>query len=515
MRHRTSGVVIVGGGPVGLVLSIMLSRNGIENTLVEKRPRTSVHPKARGISARSMEVLRRVGLEDRVRSAGLPPEHVSMYCGTTLTAPDFVRATVDPGADGREVTPAPGVICSQDVLEAILFEEASELAGGAIRFGSEVASFTEDRAGVSADLRDSSTGARSSIEADYLVGCDGSRSTVRAQCGIRMDGDTGLGHYVSVRFRAPLGALVADRVSASYFLTPPGRGGFMAIDNDTHWIYQYPYDPETEDPTVFEESRWGEIVRAAAGVDDLDVSVVDTSVWRMDAALAAAYRHRRVFLAGDAAHAVPPTGGHGMNVGIGDADNLAWKLAAVLSGHAGDGLLDTYEAERRPIARQVIDVALGNACARGGYRIDDELLLTARYRSEAVVDAAEHAGSSIDTGGYTPSGLPGHRLPHVRMTGSRSTLDLIGTGFTLLHGPTAGEQWRDRVDDAARQGLPITASVLTGQAASGETWDRLRRLCGLADTGAVLVRPDGHIAWRAEDSGSGAALAAALASLLG
>ncbi|MFC9518033.1 FAD-dependent monooxygenase [Nocardiaceae bacterium NPDC056970] len=512
MRRRTNRVVIVGGGPVGLVLSILLSHNGVENVLVESRSRTSVHPKARGISARSMEVLRRMGLEDRVRAAGLPAEHVSMFRGSTLAAADFVRTTVAPGVDGREVTPAPGVICSQDVLEAILFEEARALAGDRIRFGTEFVSLTEHQDSVFAELRDVSTGARSSVEADYLVGCDGSRSDVRRRSGIRMDGDTGLGHFVSVRFRAPLGDVVADRASASYFLTPPGRGGFMAIDNDTQWIYQYPYDPDVEDPTVFDEAAWVGIIRVAAGIDDLDVSVVDTSAWRMDATLASGYRCGSVFLAGDAAHAVPPAGGHGMNLGIGDADNLAWKLAAVLYSGAGDRLLDSYETERRPIARQVIDVASGNAGTRGGYRIDDELLLTVRYTSDAVAEAVDSDGSSIETGGYTPSGRPGQLLPHVRVTGSaaaRSTLDMTGLGFTLIYGPVGGAQWSAHIDDAVRQGFPVAESV-----PSDEIWHRLRSLCGLADAGAVLVRPDGHIAWRAEDFGVGGSLTAALVSLL-
>ncbi|WP_441346885.1 FAD-dependent monooxygenase [Rhodococcus sp. SGAir0479] len=462
-----------------------------------------------------MELLRRMGLEDRVRAAGLPGEHVSMYRGATLSAPEFVRTTLDQGVVGREVTPAPGVICSQDVLEAILFEPAREADGSRIRFGTEFVSFTENHDGISAELRDVDTGARSIVAADYLVGCDGSRSTVRAQSGIRMDGDTGLGYYVSVRFRAPLGAVVADRTSASYFLTPPARGGFMAIDNDTHWIYQYPYDPDTEDPTAFDEAHWTEIVRAAAGVADLDVSVVDTSVWRMDATLASAYRRRRVFLAGDAAHAVPPTGGHGMNLGLGDADNLAWKLAAVLSGRAGAELLDTYEAERRPIPRQVIEIALDNAGARGGYRIDDELLLTTRYGSDAVVDGP--SDSSIDPGGYTPAGLPGQLLPHVQFANSigvGSTLDLIGATFTLIHGPTDSAQWHDQVDDAARRGHPVTGRHPLVQDASDDPWDRLRRLCGLANTGALLVRPDGHIAWRADTPASGPSLGDTLATLL-
>ncbi|MBY0441145.1 MAG: FAD-dependent monooxygenase [Mycobacteriaceae bacterium] len=481
--RRQVKVLIAGGGPVGLVLSILLSLNKVDHLLVETRAHPSTHPKARGISARSMEILRLIGLENQVRSAGLPAEQVAMYRGTSLVDPQFTRTSVSSAIPGQEVTPSPGVLCPQNVLEAILIDQARRLAGNRIRFGHQLMSSQHHPDSIRSLVKDIDNERISEIESQYLVGCDGARSMVRQLCGIAMDGQTGLRYYLSVRFRAPLGAVVADRASASYFMTPPGRGGFMAIDNDTDWIYQYPFDPEAEDPENYDEQRWIPLIRAAAGIEDLDVTVVDTMAWRMDACVATSYRCGRVLLAGDAAHLIPPTGGHGMNLGIGDADNLAVKLAAVLTGLASDALLESYETERRPIAMQVRDIATTNAHSRGNYRIDDELLLTANY-----------ASSTLDTTGYTPHAQPGCRLPHWWLTGPdgrQSTLDLIGSTyprFTLLYGPAAARQWQDQATEAS-----IATAVL-----APPHWAEFASMCGLTDTTGLLVRPDQHIAWRAD-----------------
>ncbi|MEE6177234.1 FAD-dependent monooxygenase [Mycobacterium sp. 050134] len=513
MPTRETPVVIAGGGAVGLVASILLSQAGIEHLLLETRLHASTHPKARGISARSMEILRRIGVEDQVRAAGLPADHVAMYRGASLIDPAFVRTTVD--ADPRRViTPSPGVICSQDVLEALLADKARQEGGDQIRFGQTLFSFDQHRDGVRSLVKDAANQQIWEVESRYLVGCDGARSTIRQNCNVPMDGQNGLGHFTSVRFNAPLAQVVADRVSASYFLTPPARGGFMAIDNDSHWIYQYPFDPTVEDPASFDEHQWIALIRAAVGIDDLEVAVLDIMDWRMDACLATTYRADQVLLAGDAAHLTPPTGGHGMNLGIGDADNLAWKLAAVLSGQAKTALLDTYQTERRPIAAQIINIATDNARARGGYRFDDELLLSATYVSTAVITADTGAGSHLNPDGYTPGAHPGQRLPHIWLPGSaqaQSTLDLIGIGFVLLHGPTAAQHWQHETSQAARHGLPINDHPLPAQ----QQWHAFARLCALTETGALLVRPDGHIAWRTDVTPEQGTLTPLLNALLG
>ncbi|MER5497747.1 FAD-dependent monooxygenase [Streptomyces sp. NPDC002466] len=520
MTESHTSVVVVGGGPVGLALSCLLSGHGVDHVLIEAHPATSRHPKARGVSARSMEIFRRIGLEEAVRAAGLPPEQVHFYRGRDLVDPDHVRTGLAREPDeGPEHTPSPGLICSQDVLEPLLLRRAEELAGSRVRFGTRLVSFTDDGSGVRAVVEERATGRRDHLRADWLVGCDGAASTVRAGAGIAMEGPTGLGRYLSIRFEAPLGRVVADRTSASYFLTVPGRGGFMAVDNDRHWIYQYPLGADAAaDPT--DHRLLAGLVRTAAGIPDLDVTIRDTMTWRMDARLADAYRRSRVLLAGDAAHVIPPTGGHGMNTGIGDADNLAWKLAAVIAGYADEALLDTYGDERRPLARQVIDISMANATNRAGYRIDDELLLTAAYRSAAVIpdpadapvpvpapadDSAsdlEPAGAPgpLNASGYRPGCRPGERVPHVRLTGGpaevTSTLDLVGPGFTLLVAD-GDPEWQRQAGAVRQAGIPLTLrTIRTGAQREAEP-GRWSSVLGTEHTdAALLVRPDGHIAWR-------------------
>ncbi|MER8120471.1 FAD-dependent monooxygenase [Streptomyces sp. NPDC094031] len=510
MAESHTSVLVVGGGPVGLALSCLLSGQGVDHVLAEARPAPSPHPKARGVSARSMEIFRRIGLEEAVRAAGLPPEQVSFYRGRDLVDPDYVRTgpAREPG-EGPEHTPSPGLVCSQDVLEPLLLRRARELAAPRVRFGTRLVSFADDGLGVRAVLEERAGGRRYRLRADWLVGCDGAASTVRAGAGIAMEGPTGLGRYLSVRFEAPLGRVVADRVSASYFLTVPGRGGFLAVDNDRHWIYQYPLGANPEAAAdvgaaadVADHRFLAGLVRTAAGVPDLDVTVRDTMTWRMDARLAGSYRSSRVLLAGDAAHVVPPTGGHGMNTGIGDVDNLAWKLAAVTAGHAGEALLDTYEAERRPLARQVIDISTANAANRTGYRIDDALLLTAAYRSAAVLPHPQDPDrpGALDPAGHHPACSPGRRLPHVRLTGGpadvTSTLDLVGPGLTLLTAD-ADPRWQPQAEAVRRAGIPLALRSVRTAARRETVPGQWARLLGAdrADT-ALLVRPDGHIAWR-------------------
>ncbi|MFE3059687.1 FAD-dependent monooxygenase [Nocardia sp. NPDC059239] len=438
---RTS-VLVIGGGPVGLTLSILLSRMGIDHRVMEARTEPSPHPKARGISARSMEIFRRCGLEADIRAAGLPAEHVAFFRGKTLTDPDYVRTQPIPG--DIEHTPSPGLICSQDALELVL----AARAGDRVQRGMRLLSYEPAESGVTATVRDERTGEVTVLQAEWLVGCDGAHSTVRTGAGITMDGPTGLNEFLSVRFEAALGPVVADRASASYFLT--GGGGFLAVDNDRQWIFQQPlHGRDPGDIDLIDRIRRG------SGISDLPVVIRDTATWRMDARLVDSYRSGRVLLAGDAAHAVPPTGGHGMNLGIGDADNLAWKLAAVITGAAPEILLGTYESERRELARQVIDISTENFRTRGSYRIDDELLLGTAYRD---------TGTTLADRGYLPAAEIGDRLPHAWLPDGRSTLDLVGPGHVLLTGSQLPQALRDA--------------------------------CSLPPTTGLLVRPDGHIAAR-------------------
>lgn len=494
-------VAIIGAGPIGLTLSNLLSRQGIDHIVFEAHPGLSVHPKARGVAARSMEIFRSLGLEADVREAGLPAEHVRFYRGRDLVDPEFARSGPAPTDLITGNTPSPGLICSQDVLEPVLLAHARR-AGGDLRFGVRAVRLQPDEDGVSVELASRDGEALGEIRAKFVIGCDGEASTVREQSGIGMSGDIGLGHYLSVRFEAPLGAVVADRASASYFLTGESRGGFLAIDNDTRWIYQYPLDPEDTDVEGLraDTNALVALVRTAAGIPDLDVTIHDTVVWRMDARLADTYRQGRILLAGDAAHLTPPTGGHGMNVGVGDADTLAWQLAAVLRGEAADALLDRYESERRPVGRRVIEISKENS--RKSYSIDDELLLNADYGT----------GEPLPAQSYTPSTEVGRRLPHVALTGDdgrSSTLDLVDGRFTVLtlH---PNSEWDAAVAALSGEYPALHYQSITDDSRAEVEPGAWTAAATLEPDDALLVRPDSHIARRFHGVSAASELRAAM-----
>lgn len=435
----TVPALIVGAGPVGLTLSLFLSQRGIDHLVVEKHPGVSRHPKARGISSSTMETFRRLGLEAEIRAAALPASHVAFFRGASLADPDAVLTRQpDPIASP---TPSPGVICSQDTLEGILLEAARARhprgAAGLI-FGARLTSISPDDGTTQATLLVAS-GTRT-VSTHTLIGCDGADSTVRELTGIGLEGEQGLAHYRSVRFWAPLGELVRGREAASYFLTGPEGGGFLAVDNDRDWILQIPIDRAAPDE---DESALVTRIRRAAGVPNLPVTLQHSLVWRMDAAIAESFSRGNVVLAGDAAHQIPPTGGHGMNLGIADAEALAWRISE------GEDALAAYAIERRRVARAVLDISLDNS--RRAYAMDEHLLLRTALSGEHAFPAATDI----------PAVRVGARLPHAWLAdGDTSTLDLLGAGWTLLS------------DD-------LGAALIAH---------------GFPAGGSVLVRPDGVIA---------------------
>ena len=510
-------VLIVGAGPIGLTLAISLRAAGVSVTVLEAHSGLSTHPKARGISARSMETFRALGLEAAIRAVALPADQIRFFRGDTLADPDFTRSE-PPTTHASGATPAPGVLCSQDVLEPVLCE-AARAAGAELRFGHRVTEVLADADGVRVRAL-GPAGAVAELRAAFLVGCDGAGSTVRRAAGIPLQGERGIARFLSIRCAAELTEVVRDRAAASYFLTG-GKGGFLAIDNRTQWIYQYPL-PDGDDGAGLREdpAALGALVRAAAGLPELAVDVQDTLVWRMDARIADSYRAGRILLAGDAAHQTPPTGGHGMNVGIGDAEALAWRLAAVLAEQAGPELLDDYTRERRPVGAAIIEISRGNFGGR--YGIDDELLLGVRVGAEPP----------LEPGPYAPAGDAGRRVPHAPLSDGGSTLDLLGGDWVLVS--VDSERWSAEAVDAAlasraaalpagRRPVPVVLRQITGESeaepgafaaraglasAAGATGEEPR---GAAAT-ALLVRPDGHIAARLRGPEE---LAAALTAALG
>ncbi len=512
-------VLIAGGGPVGLAASILLSRAGVASLLVERHPATSIHPKARGINPRTMEIFRQCGVEADVRAAGLAPEKSRFIVWSRSLAGQELERRV-PGRSRPEILEMTSVLrclCAQDDLEPVLRRHAEALAPNALRFGTELVGFEQETGHVAATLRDGSGERR--VRARYLIAADGARSRVREALGIAMQGTPALYRSINVLLRADLTPWTAHRPAALYFVEQPGlKATFLTINGVNRWGFLVNNLPVDDAADEYTPERCLALVRQAAGVPDLDAEILGAVPWTAAALVAEHYRRGRVFLAGDAAHHMLPTGGFGLNTGVQDVHNLAWKLAAVLQGWAGSALLDSYEDERLPYGRAITEQSLVNArslgrgtpesaaasaaagLARPEFLNELGMIFGAAYESSAVVpDGTLPVKVANPVTDYVPSARPGGRAPHVwlaRASTSLSTLDLFGSRFVLLAGPS-GRPWCDAARTAAADlAIPIDAFTV---GPAGDLDDPDNRWCqtyGTEPDGAVLVRPDGHVAWR-------------------
>lgn len=502
-------VLIVGGGPVGLTASLLLSRHGVRSLLVERHPGTSVHPKARGLNVRTLELFRVWGLEASVRAAAHELDRaVDVVWAATLVSPETKRVPYG-GAGERLLSDSPttSVGCAQDKLEPVLLGAARSYGLGELQFMHELTAISRDDDGVAATIVDCRSGEDASVRADWVIAADGAQSPVRSMLGIGMIGPGALGHRMGIYFRADLREVGMTRPALLYLLAPPeGPGVMAAVNLSDLWLYMAPFRPnEGERVEDFSETRCIELVRSAVGIKDLEVEVLSALPWAAAAAIAERFRDGRVFLAGDAAHLIPPTGGQAMNVGIQDVHNLAWKLAGHLNGWAGASLLDTYQVERRAVAEAVADDAARNVGGFGGRPeqfSNRGRVLGVSYSSSAVIpdgtDLPTVANPVID---YTPTSRPGGRAPHMwlwRDGQQISALDLYDTHFVLLAGP-AGAAWHLAGQQAAeRLGIPLRCYAVGPAGALIDKTGEWPNLYGVGPDGAVLVRPDGHVAWRTE-----------------
>ncbi|MET9184635.1 FAD-dependent oxidoreductase [Streptomyces tendae] len=352
--HRVP-VLVVGGSLVGLSTSVFLGRLGVRHTLVERHAGTSIHPRGRGNNVRTMEIFRVAGTEPDIRRAAatLADNHGILQTPTLVgDAGEWLFKQIDPGNGLARFSPSSWCLCSQNDLEPELLTHAVNL-GGDLRFGTELLSFEADTEGVTAIVKSRETGEHTTIRADYLVAADGPRSPVREQLGIGQSGPGDLFHNVSITFRSRrLADVVGDRRFIVCYLTEENAdGALLPVDNRENWVFHAPWHPEQgETVEDFTDERCAAHIRRAIGDPDLDVEITGRAPWHAAQRVARSYRSGRVLLAGDSAHEMSPTGAFGSNTGIQDAHNLAWKLAAVLEGWAGEGLLDTYDMERRPVA---------------------------------------------------------------------------------------------------------------------------------------------------------------------
>lgn len=505
-------VLIVGAGPVGLTTSIALSQHGIRPLLVERHPGTSVLPKARGINARTMEMYRQMGIEDDIRAAGMPARYGKMILwAESLAGKEINRLSPGRGsATSQVMSPAANCGCSQDILEPILRRHAEALAPDSIRFNAELSEFKQDASGVTGVLTDSVSGGTIPFRARYLIAADGTRSVVRETLGIGRAGERDIYDSVNVHFRADLRPWVEDRPAALYLIEQPDlRATFLTVNGTDRWgflvhsLSAYGFTREN-----LSAERCIALVRQAVGAPDLPVEVLGISFWNCSAMVADRFSAGRIFLAGDAAHETTPSGGFGMNLGVQDAQNLAWKMAAVLRGEADASLLDSYDAERRPHASDVVRATLLNMQSfdrstrqveaklpRKEFLNERGLIFGACYRSAAVVPDGSNPPAVIDpVTEYDPSAHPGCRAPHVwlqRKDQRISTIDLFGRGFVLL-AASHGASWRAATQ---QRGLPQIDLHVTGEDIL-DNEDEWRNAYGVQDGGAVLVRPDGYVAWR-------------------
>jgi 2-polyprenyl-6-methoxyphenol hydroxylase-like FAD-dependent oxidoreductase len=528
-RDLETPVLIVGGGPVGLTLAMDLASRGVEVTVAEMRPPGEPPSvKCNHVSARSMEIFRRLGIADQVRNTGLPPDYPN-DCAyrTSATGLELSRIpipcrnerfTATDGPDGWWPTPEPPHRINQIFLEPLLFKCAASLTRVRILSRTLIEDFDQDASSVRASVRDLDSGETFSVRCQYLVGCDGGKSTVRRKIGANLEGTPVVQRVQSTYLRAPeLYERLHGKKAWMYLaLNPRRRGTVVAIDGRETWLIHNHLD---EDEPDFDSVDRDWCIRTILGVGaDFQYEILSKEDWVGRRLVADKFRDRRALICGDAAHLWIPYAGYGMNAGIADAANLAWLLAARFDGWAPEAILDAYEAERQPITEQVSKFAMNFALQVMKHRksVPSEVeapgpagdAVRARIGKEAYdLNVNQYCCGGLNFGyfyegspliaydgttppaytmyDFTPSTVPGCRTPHVWLADGRSLYDVLGAGYTLLrfdpHVPVDG-----LASAAAARDVPLTVLDVKSPEA------------GIYDRKLVLSRPDQHVAWRGD-----------------
>jgi 2-polyprenyl-6-methoxyphenol hydroxylase-like FAD-dependent oxidoreductase len=509
MSEHETPVLVAGGSLVGMFMAALLARHGVRPLVVERHPGSAIHPRAAMIYQRTMEIIRALGIEEPVRTESyrrFEPDgaimSVESIAGNELnwdipTLNEFVK----------DLSPTERLFITQNALEPMLAPRARAL-GADIRFNTELVSFAPEASGVRAVIRDRATNEETRVRAAYLIGADGNRSAVRQQLGIAMHGRGVLSRSITIYFRADIAPLMRGRNLSVIMVRNETFRGFFRLEKPFESAFLVvnsigePGAP-VSDTWNLSEADCLELVKSGLGVDT-PVTIDSIQKWECMADVADRFRDGRVFLAGDAAHLMPPYGGFGGNTGIQDAQNLAWKLGLVLDGRADPALLDTYEPERRPVAAMTAEQAHTRYVLRGAPHLtpggfspfinDAHIDLGYRYRSPAIFTEAGDDGS-ITEDPRQMRGRPGTRLPHVvlaRDGAAVSSIDLVNMSFALCAGPDA-KGWTDAAVAAARD-AGVACSVIS-MAESCEA-------VGISPSGALLVRPDTVVAWRSVGAGA-------------
>jgi putative polyketide hydroxylase len=510
-------VLIVGAGAAGLATSALLAKHGVSSLLVEKRGEIFIYPKARNLSFRSLEILRGLGLAAQVHAVA---DRVSdMVVKPTLnSAEEKLAIDIDAFFAGLDhLSPEPSIqYCPQSSLEPMLLAETRR-RGSEVRYGTELRSFEQDDTGITAVHHDLDSGEEQTVRAEFLIAADGVRSKVRETLGVTTSGYGALPIFVVfIYFRAPWRKFVShlNEGDGIQVKNPDVDGIFLVAKDDLGMFITTYFPDKGETAAQFTPQYCGEVLTKAVG-EQIDLEIIEAAAWQPYEQVADQFQCGRVFLVGDCGHTMPPFKAGGANTAIQSAHNLAWKLAAVLGGSADAALLGSYHAERHPVgrfaARQSLTgptVAMINVDDQGpGLPPEEEasmfsLLVGYQYRSAAVV-SDQPAPDDSDAVSLVDEldGQPGTRVPHVWVEhgGERvSTLDLVGHDFTLVTDDD-GAPWTEAAASAsAALGIPITVHRI-GPAGDARDLDRAwPQASGLAPGGALLVRPDDFVGWRAD-----------------
>ncbi len=529
MNHDVP-VLIVGGSLVGLSTAVFLGHHGVPSLVVERHRGTAIHPRAALVNQRAIEAYRAVGLENEIEEAAAREfvqngaiVSVESLGGKEL---DWYFRNINEGVE--DISPSARLFVTQIGLEPVLLRAAGRL-GARVEHASEAVSAEQDGEGVTVVVRPRDGGPERTVRARYLIAADGAHSPIRERLGIPVLGHGSFSDSITIYFRADVRRLMGDRnLSVIYVFGPRLQGFFrFSIDLQAGFLVVN----STVDEAGTRSVRIGEdmspatcirYVREALGDPEIPVEIEDVQRWSASAEYVERLRDGRMFIAGDAAHVMPPTGGFGGNSGIEDGYNLAWKLAYVLDGRAGEELLATYEAERQPVGAFTTEQAYARYVLRLDPTLGTEDLvplvgeaaveLGYRYRSAAVAGTADDDATWEDP--TEPTGRPGFRAPHLPITvggAERSTVDLFGRRFVVLAG-SAGESWRPAAR-AAGSALSVPVDAYRVGDDVIDPSGTFEALYGTGAEGAVLVRPDGFVAWRA--SAAHSAPEAELAGALG
>ncbi|MCR9137623.1 MAG: FAD-dependent monooxygenase [Alphaproteobacteria bacterium] len=565
MADITTDVLIIGTGPAGSSMAALLSSYGVENMAINRYRWLANTPRAHITNQRTMEVLRDLGdaVEGEAYEQATEQELMgeNVFC-ESLAGEELGRMKswgTHPLSKAEHLLSSPTFMndLPQTFMEPLLFKTACS-RGTQARMSCEYLSHEQDAEGVTTTVRDRLTSKNFTVRSKYLVGADGGNSLVAEQLDLPFEGKMGVGGSMNIYFRADLSKYVAHRPSVLYWVLQPGAdvGGIglglvRMIRPWNEWLIVWGYDINEPAPEVDEEFATG-VARQLVGDPELEIDLISANVWTVNNMYATHLQRNRVFCLGDAIHRHPPSNGLGSNTSIQDSFNLAWKLAAVLKGQAGERLLETYSTERAPIAKQIVTranqsitefgpiiealgledasdpakmqanmdarcadnaeaekqrVALNEAIAFKKYEFDAHgVEMNQRYKSDAVVtDGQMEPAFELDAElHYQPTTWPGARLPHVFVFdaegGQLSTLDLCGKGkFTLITG-IGGEAWEEAAKCLGEElGIDIRTHLIGPRRQivdrTGD-WFRAREI---NDAGCVLVRPDHHVAWRSED----------------